>query len=503
MSELATVIEAAEPIVLTLDQQEAYDAILAWLAARDPSVPTANGVELKYRLPKFKLPPGAERWFKDNPDDYFVLKGFAGTGKSTLTSKLLVDLSAQGFNIIACAPTNKAVGVIQEKVRDAAGSRVLAVTFKSLHSACGLRMVETDDGEHAVSDTGQPTLDQFDICVVDEGSMLDAATLLRSIQNNRGRCLILIVGDPAQLPPIVEKSISKVFRLPQGNALTTVTRQAAGNPLIAASMKIREMARSDMLMDDETGDMFAGMTEMDRVQASDLMEWLPESMVRGSRSLIQLCIDYQREGVDARIVSYRNSTVLSHNQNIHFDLFPQSGRVLFSAGERVIMQSACKAEDLSTGKTVDLATSEELMVEYVEKGTHPDYPHVNVYMLIMSDDLGNQVKVYAPTLMAAFKNHCSELFGTVNDINHQMKRGYDTRLADRLKSARGAAWGFKNSFAEVRHTYAGTAHKSQGSTFDVVLVDLPDLMTMQSTLEYNSALYVAVTRPRLRAHIAY
>ena len=113
------------------------------------------------------------------------------------------------------------------------------------------------------------------------------------------------------------------------------------------------------------------------------------------------------------------------------------------------------------------------------------------------------VKVYVPTLMSAFKNHCSELFNQVNDINRQLKRGWDQKLADKLKIARGAAWGFRNSFADVRHSYSLTVYKSQGSTFGVCLVDLPDLMTMQSTLDYNSALYVAVTRARIRAHIAY
>jgi exodeoxyribonuclease-5 len=495
-----TAANAAEPIVLNPDQQAAYDAIMAWLETRDPRQP--KGENLKYQRPTFKLPPGTEEWFKDNPDDYFVLKGFAGTGKSTLTSKLIVDLSEQGWNMAACAPTNKAVGVIQEKVREAAGSRVLAADFRSLHSVCGLRLVETDEGEHVVTDSGISALDQFNLAIVDEASMVDTTMLLRAIQNSRGACLILFVGDPAQLPPIIEKAVAKVFRLPQGAMLSKVTRQAEDNPLIAASMKIREKNRSDELLEASDA-FFAGMGQDDRVQASDLMEWLPDSMVRGSRNLHSIMIDYQRQGVDARIISYRNATVLRNNEAAHFELYPESGRVLFSAGERVIVQSACKAESLDTGKTVDLATSEELVLEYVEKGTHPSYPHVKVYMLVMKDDLGNSVKVYTPTLTTAFRNHCSELFGKVNDINRQLKRGWEPKLADQLKMARGAAWGFKNSFAEIRHTYSITAHKSQGSTFDVVLIDLPDLMTMQSAFEYNSALYVAVTRPRIKAHIAY
>jgi exodeoxyribonuclease-5 len=492
-----------ETIVLNEGQQAAYDQVMAWLDARDPRKKRPDGIDLKYKKPAFKLPPGAEEWFKDNPDDYFVLKGFAGTGKSTLTSQIIVDLSERDWNMIACAPTNKAVGVIQEKVRETARERVLAAAFKSLHSVCGLRMVETDEGDHAVTDTGLGSLDQYDLAIVDEASMVDTPTLLRTIQNMRGRCLILFIGDPGQFPPIVEKAVAKVFRLPQGSMLRDVTRQAEGNPLIAASMKIRERNRIDEFIDGGDDDFFIGMGPEDRVQASDLIEWLPGSMVRGSKNLLAMCVDYQRQGIDARIISYRNATVLNNNQLAHFELYPESGRVPFSIGERVIVQSACKAEDISTGKTVDLATSEELIVEYIEREEHPSYPGVKAYMLVMKDDLGNMVKVYTPTLMTAFKHRCSELFDTVNQINQDLRRGHDPKLFEKLRLARGAAWGFKNAFAEIRHVYGMTAHKMQGSTVDIVLIDLPDLMTMQSSFEYNCGLYVAVTRPRLQAFIAY
>jgi len=503
MTESITVEQAGEALVLTDDQQTSYDEVMAWLTERDPSVKQPDGIDLRYRRPKFALPAGAEAWFKDNQDDYFVLKGFAGTGKSTLTSKLIKDLSAQDWNMAVCAPTNKAVGVIQEKVRDAMGDSVLAATFCSLHSVCGIRMIETDDGHHIASDSGLSNLNQYDLVIIDEASMVDTAMLLRSVQSGRGSCLVLFVGDPAQLPPVIEKSVAKLFRLPRGSMLSEITRVAAGNPLIAAAMHVRKKNRCDELLSEGADEIFAGMGPDDRVKPSDLMEWLPDSMVRGSSALAQIGIDLQREGHDARVIAYRNSTVLRNNENAHFALHPSSGYTLFSVGERVIVQSACKAESLDTGKTVDLVTSEELVVEYVELTKHPLYPTINVYQLALRDYLGNSVVVYVPKLMTAFKHHCAKLFDEVRDLSQQLKRRYSIQVSDQLRRARGEAWGFKNSFAEIRHTYSITAHKSQGSTFDIVLIDLLDLMTMQSAFEFNCALYVALTRARLRAYISY
>src|ERR1700737_802950 len=143
---------AAETITLNPDQQAAYDAIMAWL--EDRTAKHAADPQLRFKRPKFELPDGAEEWFRDCPDDFFVLKGFAGVGKSLMLAEVILDLSAKGWNIVATAPTNKAVSVIQQKVRAAAKSRVISATFKSLHSVLGLRMAENDDGTMSIASTG-------------------------------------------------------------------------------------------------------------------------------------------------------------------------------------------------------------------------------------------------------------------------------------------------------------------------------------------------------------
>ena len=64
------------------------------------------------------------------------------------------------------------------------------------------------------------------------------------------------------------------------------------------------------------------------------------------------------------------------------------------------------------------------------------------------------------------------------------------------KKASAQAWSLRRSFAPLRHAYALTAHKSQGSTFDSAIVDLNDLSKMKSSFQFNRALYVAATRAR-------
>src|ERR1700737_2358354 len=335
----STAANAAETITLNPDQQAAYDAIMAWLEDRDPRKKQPDGIPLKYKKSKIQMPDGAEEWFSDCAEDYFTLKGYSGSGKSTLTSKIIVDLSEKGWNIVATAPTNRAVGVVQEKVRAYAKTRVVSADFRSLHSVLGMRMTENDDGTMSIASTGQSALDQFNLLLIDECSMLDAKVLLREVQASRGACLVLMVGDPAQIPSVMEGSVSKAFRLPQGSMLSQIVRQAEGNPIISASMHIRKRSRVDEILaaptEREAQRIMQSISREDRVQASELMDFLPaDCFIRGTSRLREKALELQRDGVDARIICYTNRNVLSCNESIHFDLYPNCGNSMFVTGAR-------------------------------------------------------------------------------------------------------------------------------------------------------------------------
>ena len=75
-----------------------------------------------------------------------------------------------------------------------------------------------------------------------------------------------------------------------------------------------------------------------------------------------------------------------------------------------------------------------------------------------------------------------------------------TKDAER-KALIGRAWALVNDFANVRHVYAMTIHKSQGSTLHTAIVDLGDVDRMRDDFDFNRALYVATTRAA--KHLAF
>src|SRR5690606_34968265 len=127
--------------------------------------------------------------------------------------------------------------------------------FRSIHSFLGLKVRDNEDGTRQCQQDGTPSLHQYQLAIIDECSMI-SDQLFGMIVSAARSCRVLFVGDPAQLPPVdqaaVRQQLSPTFERVQHKAvLTEVVRQAAGNPIIAMSMKIREAIEQGRAMSTE------------------------------------------------------------------------------------------------------------------------------------------------------------------------------------------------------------------------------------------------------------
>jgi hypothetical protein len=69
------------------------------------------------------------------------------------------------------------------------------------------------------------------------------------------------------------------------------------------------------------------------------------------------------------------------------------------------------------------------------------------------------------------------------------------QLREAARVASGRAWMLRTRFANVQHTYALTAHRAQGSTYDIAILHWQGLARMRDDFEHARAVYVAATRP--------
>ena len=130
---------------LTSDQQAAVDAFLAWLEG-----PAAGGC--------------------------FVLRGYAGTGKTYLAMRLLKQADRTGLCWTVVAPTHKAVAVLQRQLEQA---RLRPTWYPStLHRLLRLKLRREGDQERC-EETVQTALalEHLGLVLIDEASMVDSQLL--------------------------------------------------------------------------------------------------------------------------------------------------------------------------------------------------------------------------------------------------------------------------------------------------------------------------------------
>ena len=361
-----------------------------------------------------------------------VLTGVAGTGKSYLTGKIILDLISDGHRVAVAAPTNKAVRVIKEKVEAQAGRQVGA-HFSSIHSLLGLRLIEHEDGNQSCQPLGEPSLAMFDAIVLDECSMI-GEQLFNLINEYQENTRILFVGDPAQLPPVADKEdVSQTFTMAEIKvALTEIVRQAEGSDIIRLSTAVRELPV--------------------RVQASHLYPLLRDLDVRVLKGDRRMVLEVARMAIerqeDARIIAYMNTTVVYYNKTLHSMFHP--GEEPFAVGERALVHQQC--EMVGDFGPATLITNEEVTVVGISPCEHPEYPRVRSWAVRVKTDLGDEYSGFIAHDALALEREINELFGKWRTL--KQKGQYEE-----AKAMSNHAWGLRKAFAPLRHTYSITAHK--------------------------------------------
>lgn len=404
------------------------------------------------------------------------LKGFAGTGKTTLMGVLIDALVAKGVDVAVTAPSHKAVSVIQKKIHP-------SVTAMTIHSVLGYKLKEREDGTQYCMPEGRCTIAEYDLCIIDEASMV-GLEMLNDLMHRRGHCRILFVGDPAQLPPVGETSSCAFGDLiPLQCTLKNVLRQSAEHPSIRWSIMLRDHISSNTMpsLRELESELRAGDEDIARVcpGGSDLIAtWLPDAI---------------KHGMEARVLCFDNKSVQAHNARIHAAFYPQGG-ACFAVGEPVIAQEQFLVSD---GTFSEAKNSEIFTINGVEPAQHPHYPEIQSFRVTLENGAGQLGKVFVPANRQQLDFQISNLFATHKSLKTQATTcpNGGASLRNAARRASDCGWALSKSFANLRHAYAMTIHKSQGSTFDTVLLDWQSLLRNRDTPAMKSRLlYVALTR---------
>jgi len=402
--------------------------------------------------------------FLADPDQqFFTLRGYAGTGKTFLMQELVRRCKNTRTTFAFTAPTNKAAKVLRELTGHAC----------TIYSLLGLRIEKNGELKELVGGEYSEDLDDIDVIVLDEASMVNSKLfhLLQDRVEDHPGLKVIYMGDPAQLPPVGEVS-SPVWGLDSQAELTRVMRY--DNQILKFVTNVRQVVNSPApcinIKSDNDGHS-EGVWKMTRAQFKEAV-------------YNDACNGAFGDGALGKVIAWRNARVDEYNDLIRRAIFgAEAVPGNFLQGERIIATAPCKRGDDSL-----LNTDDEAIVENVIVTTHPTNPKYRAFELKCVTELGKTIRliVLHPSSKGDFDRDCEELAHQAREKRHMWRQ----------------FWALKDIFHEVKYAYAITAHRAQGSTYENVYVDYQDILLNRNRKEAFQCLYVACSRPTKKLVLA-
>jgi len=422
----------------------------------------------------------------DNPNVVFLLKGYAGTGKTTALSALVRVLDTLKMKTVLFAPTGRASKVL---------SRYAGKPATTIHKKIYRQQSSTDGyGKFALD----RNLHANTIFFVDEASMISNLTqeqvffgsgnllsdLIEYVMSGEN-CRLVIAGDTAQLPPVgfsvspaLEEEELKYFDLEVIKCeLTVVVRQALKSGILENATIIR-----NLLADEQPAGYWkintAGYKDIVRIGGADLIEEISNC--------------YSRYGIDETIVVTRsNKRANKFNEGIRRAVLYREEQI--SMGDLVMIVKnnyywTKQSEEFDFIANGDIAEVVRIRKFEEKYGFHfvnvtlrlIDYKDAEIDCKIILDTL----TIEAPSLTQADQK---KLFEEISQDYPEIRN--KRKLWEKLRENE-----YFNAL-QVKFSYAITCHKSQGGQWKAVFLDHGYLTEEMIDREYLRWAYTAFTRP--------
>jgi hypothetical protein len=457
-------------------------------------------------------------FFEDPVEDAYVLKGYAGTGKTFLVTRILEYLAARypNRNIAITAPTNKAVKVLQQNApfdKSSDHTPVFNDLFKAqgkikymtIHKLLGLREQISPTGIQSFTPDAstKSDLNNFKYLIIDEVSML-SDELCNEILKNNHSVKLLFMGDPAQIPPVGKKDCipfqeKSNFNFKKGE-LKQIMRQVGEHPVVDASFVLRNNLELDQpiprlstnLNNNDAGIIFIDSNKERAKVKPILKEYFSDKKFKDNANYM-------------KVIAWRNTTVNTMNKIIR-ELIYGEDVSQFTKGEKLVVLKPIfeKSEYASLhrygGWSIAFNTSDELTVIKKE-----------IISKKMKGVQGDDYLLKFWKLNVRYYDHHEQCWmnNDIQVINKEHTAPWlalvDTYKKAAIKSKQKADWSkyynvLKYS-ANVAYNYAITAHKAQGSTYTNVLLIEEDLDYNRKVVERNRIKYTAYSRPTQKLFI--
>ncbi len=447
-----------------------------------PFEPTSGQKELLYGISRFLDS------FK--PKCALLIKGYAGTGKTTIIGSMVKTLAALEMNAVLMAPTGRAAKIMSNYSGKAA---------TTVHKRIYMRKVKSGAGSgYALA----PNLFENTVFIVDEASMIggkgiasaeaqfeyrDLLTDLLNYVYSGKSCRLILIGDTAQLPPVgsdqspamdLKFLISEYGLTAAGFELTEVLRQAEGSGVLINATQLREQIRTK-----DTGwpsFRLEGFDDIKRINGADLQEILEDAFHK-----------HGPEGVC--VITRSNKRANLFNLQIRSRIFwqeelPEAGDLCMVVKNNyhwIAGMNEFPVDFIANGDTAEI-------LKIIRREEVFDLEFADA-MLRLSDYPGAQ-PIEAKILLNTLTNDGPNLdSGRMRKLYDEISLTY-VELADPKRIREAVMKDPYYNALQVKFAYAVTCHKAQGGQWPFVIIDQCYLTEELIDIEFLRWLYTALTR---------
>ena len=473
--------------------------------------------ELKYRiLQTFGFPPTVEQehaldvfsFFMTDRSDHVVmiLRGSAGTGKTTLAGAIVKALAALEQKMILLAPTGRAAKVFSLNAGHPA---------YTIHRRIYRQKTAGDLYSFNLNDN----LNRDTLFIVDEASMIanSVGTVLGEFSRNSPRtvptefgsgcllddlmqfvyngqnCRMMLIGDKAQLPPVgEEESPALMADVLRGYGmkvyecdLNQVLRQSEESGILWNATRIREISQGDGSFVAQKNRPPVSLPQIRFQGFADIC------IVPGDELIESLASSYSRVGLDETIVVTRsNKRANIYNQGIRNQVLDREDELCRGDQLMIVKNNYFWTEG---SKEIAFIANGDIAVVQRCRNVHelygfrfaevtmqfPDYDNYELTATVILDTLTSE----APALTREQQDH---LFNAVMEDYADIPK-----KADRIKKLKSDRY---FNALQIKYAYAVTCHKAQGGQWAHVYLDQGYMTDDMLTPDYIHWLYTAFTR---------
>ena len=455
--------------------------------------PTEGQSIVLYHLAAFLLSQ------KENPT--YILRGYAGTGKTSLVKTLVRTLPSIGMRYVLMAPTGRAAKVLSNYSQQKASTIHRRIYQAKTFPDGSIRMARAENKFKNA------------LFIVDEASMIGdqkefgGTSLLDDLLSyvfSGENCRLLLIGDTAQLPP-VESSESPALNCDYLKSefpitaatyeLTEVKRQALASGILYNATDIRQLLSQNLYEYHLPIFHLQGFSDIEKIEPETFEEMLHNAFADSSdNEAVIICKSNKRANMfnqairgrilniegeiatgDKLMVVKNNYHWADGNDAISFIANGDGGRDCHANGDMAELRKINRFEEMYGFRFADV---ELAFTDY------PDAPNVEAKMLLdtLNSNSASLTEDENRRLLAAIEEDYMDI----------------PNRRDRYKEMRKNPW---FNALQVKFAYALTCHKTQGGQWNTVFID--SSLNLKETLEVEDLRWLYTALTRAQEHVCF